>query len=441
MATNSPIARRIIVKFPNQVGLNYGLGNEQILVQRKIGDWGEILNKYPNIPIELKPLIDGLPPSKIKELADKVPQSKQANDPFSYFSISCPPGVDPTAILNIVSRWPVKAYLEELPAEIPKNSTSGSVPSHVTQGYLEPAIGIDARYAHSLGPPGQGAGVMFIDMEQGWEHDPHTKKISHNDLPLDIPLLSGVNETNFFHGTAVLGVVAARGISTSCRGVAPLASVNCVSMFRAAAGSIFRFPNIAEAIKSATSSFLDAGNLGVLLIEAQLNDQGVFLPVEVESDKFDAIEEATELGIVVVEAAGNGGRNLDDIIIKDSGAILVGGGTSSSPFKRVGGSNWSEKNNRVHCFAWGENVLTLSNFGSNGVMTFDGTSSAASIIAGAAIIVQSVAQHRFGVRLKPEQVRTLLQFGTASHKNEVGVMPNLRQILDVEIGKLINMPK
>ena len=54
---------------------------------------------------------------------------------------------------------------------------------------------------------------------------------------------------------------------------------------------------------------------------------------------FDAIKTATANGKIVVEAAGNGSMNLDNSIYKnlfnrsyrDSGAILVGAGTSSTP--------------------------------------------------------------------------------------------------------------
>ena len=82
---------------------------------------------------------------------------------------------------------------------------------------------------------------------------------------------------------------------------------------------------------------------GVLLLELQLNELRL-LPVEVEPATFEAIRLATALGIVVVEAAGNGALDLDadpDAIaglIDDSGAIMVGGSTTNAQLKP--GSTW-----------------------------------------------------------------------------------------------------
>ena len=69
---------------------------------------------------------------------------------------------------------------------------------------------------------------------------------------------------------------------------------------------------------------------------------------------FDAIRLAVALGIVVVEAAGNGGFDLDNytdgagdfvlrrgsVDFKDSGAIMVGASTSTVPHNRMGFSNF-----------------------------------------------------------------------------------------------------
>lgn len=67
--------------------------------------------------------------------------------------------------------------------------------------------------------------------------------------------------------------------------------------------------NRTDAIVAAASamSFAD-----VLLLESQTNYGGLSLvPCEAEPAVFDAIRLATALGIVVVEAGGNGGNDLD----------------------------------------------------------------------------------------------------------------------------------
>ena len=98
---------------------------------------------------------------------------------------------------------------------------------------------------------------------------------------------------------------------------------------------------------------------------------------------------------------------------------------------------------RVHCYAWGEQVVTTDYhvFNPFNAYTmpcgphapFDGTSSAAAILAGAALAVQGMAHATRGCRLAPEAVRAILSDpdnGTASAPGaQIGVMPDLRKII------------
>ncbi len=93
------------------------------------------------------------------------------------------------------------------------------------------------------------------------------------------------------------------------------------------------------------------------------------LPVEVEAAAFDAIRHVTDLGIVVVEAAGNGGHDLDayldgknrhvldrsSIDFRDSGAIMVGAATSTIPHSRL---DFSNHGSRIDCYGWGADIDT-----------------------------------------------------------------------------------
>jgi hypothetical protein len=196
---------------------------------------------------------------------------------------------------------------------------------------------------------------------------------------------------------------------------------------------------------------LSAGD--VLLLEAQtwldpLTGSGPFVPVETEPAVFDVIRLATSLGIVVVEAGGNGGVDLDtynhaikgDFLNRsstsfdDSGAILVGAATSNSPHTRL---DFSCYGSRVDCYAWGENVQTATSPSTTAyTAAFGGTSSASPIIAGAAVLVQAIAEANLGHRFDPLQLRTILSEpanGTTSGdpaSDRIGVMPNLRAIID-----------
>jgi len=167
---------------------------------------------------------------------------------------------------------------------------------------------------------------------------------------------------------------------------------------------------------------------------------------------FDLIELATKKGIIVIEPAGNGdtsgdpvGNNLDDFKnarenkvldrtpgnaeFKDSGAIMVAAASDRNGHSKMKSTNFG---NRIDCFAWGENVFTTNNpaeLPGPYLPDFNGTSSASAIIAGAAIVVQSIVEASGKPRLSPAQMRDILsQNGTSG--NRIGVMPNLKKIID-----------
>jgi hypothetical protein len=251
----------------------------------------------------------------------------------------------------------------------------------------------------------------------------------------------------------VLGEICAVDNTLGCIGVAPnVASVNVVSYWTS---------TIPNAILAAIAN-LSFGD--VLLLEVQISITGWSnMPIEVLDGNFDMIRLATALGLVVVEAAGNGGNDLDTYTdsagnailnrtaagFRDSGAIVVGAASSTTPHVRISTPTWlwgSNFGSRVDCYAWGEDVDTCSS--SNGgsttmyTATFNGTSSASPIIAGAALVVQGIAEQLppsgIGYRFSPRQLRRMLSDpdpaagNTASNNpavDRIGVMPNLRAII------------
>ena len=99
---------------------------------------------------------------------------------------------------------------------------------------------------------------------------------------------------------------------------------------------------------------------------------------------------------------------------------------------------------RIDCYAWGEGIAVRDQYtGLNGSAShnyagqFGGTSGAAAIIAGAALVVQSVSVALHKTRLTPSQMRFVLsskQYGTVSSNGQgsekIGVMPDLEKIID-----------
>lgn len=448
---------RVIVKFHDYVQLPYIDGIEKYIDEYQLGDWKGFAQTYPGV--RMRRLFGALKAERISELVSQAverdPNYQPANF-FTYFAVVCPPGADPQEVAKTISAWPAveQAYPAPKPQSPPAVNPDND-PRFPFQGYLDPApAGIDAEFAWDYDPPGGGSGggdgggpaidLRFVDLEQGWVLD-------HEDLVAKgITLISGENLYYHYHGTAVLGEVTAVDNTIGCIGITPnLASVRVVSEWRDESTY-----DTADAILSA----LDVLNFGdVLLLEAQTN-YGSYskVPVEVYAATFDVIRLGSALGVIIVEAAGNGANDLDTLSFggygqmlnrssddfRDSGAIMVGAATSAAPHSRMSFSNYGS---RIDCYAWGENVNTLT--GSPGVTndytaTFSGTSSASPIVSGAALAVQGILHTNPGYRFGPYQMRALLSnefINTPSanpNSDRIGVMPDLGAILGEALGML-----
>jgi subtilisin family serine protease len=193
----------------------------------------------------------------------------------------------------------------------------------------------------------------------------------------------------------------------------------------------------------------------VLLIELQSSGpRHRYLPVEFWDDVFDVIEVATRRGVIVIEAAGNGGEDLDHTAYKgklsrkgrDSGAIMVGAGAPPREgFVDRARLDFSNYGSRVDVQGWGRKVATLDYgdlqrcAGSDRHYTdrhytgeFAGTSSASPIVAGAAVLLQSYAKQQ-GKSLSPAEVRDILRATgtpqTSDTKQQIGPRPDLARAL------------
>lgn len=280
------------------------------------------------------------------------------------------------------------------------------------QKYLGPApSGIDAPFAWQLAG-GRGQAVAFADIEGGWNQ-------AHEDLPgqriADVggPHMPGRGWQA--HGTAVLGEVAAVDNDLGMTGIAP-------EVARLVTSSI-RDLTIAEAIDRAQAA-LEPGD--VLLIELHaIGPRRRFIPVEYWSDVYEAVRVATGRGVVVVAAAGNGGEDLDRKIYRgrlsragrDSGAVLVGAGAPDADgFVDRSRLDFSNYGSRVDLQGWGRMVATLDYgdlqgcdaHGRKYTALFSGTSSASPVVAGAAVLVESIYRAERGCPLAPRELRALL---------------------------------
>ncbi len=335
------------------------------------------------------------------------------------------------------------------------------------QGYLNAAPGgIDAYYAWTL-PGGRGAGVRVIDCEWAW-------LLTHEDLTQNQGgVVVGASAGDINHGTAVAGEIGGDVNAVGITGIASDAN------FRAAA---FSLPT-ATVIRSA-ADLLSPGDIILLEIHRAgprfgfmgRADQRGYVGIEWWPDDWAAIRYASNKGIIVVEAAGNGAENLDDPIYSvrpagfpatwtnpfnranpQCGAVIVGAG---APPPGTHGRNHGADRSRLDfsnygaCLdaqGWGREVTTTGYGDLQGGMDnrlhytdqFSGTSSASPIVVGALACVQGILKAKGRIPLTPARARDLLRTTGSPQQNEpgrpatqrIGNRPNLRQMVAAVIGE------
>jgi subtilisin family serine protease len=313
------------------------------------------------------------------------------------------------------------------------------------QGYLHDApvgIGIQGAWPKS---GGKGKDVTVCDVEANWNR-------AHQDLPRSIVDFGGKKVSQQLwrdHGTAVLGILAAKLGQSGIRGICPEARLAIQSGFY---DTDF---NIARAIASAIKK-MSRGD--ILLIEMQApGPTGKYLPMHYWDDVYSALRAAVDAGIVPVVAAGNGGVNFDDSrwsgtnLQKSFDGFLVGSGVpvsnyydSEKKYGRIGAPRSAMPNSnyghRVNMQAWGWHVATLGYGDLQGgaekrwaTLRFAGTSSAAAIVCGAAACLQGVAKARLRTALSASELHAhLFKTGTqqTGGKN-IGPQPNLAAAVDL----------
>lgn len=344
------------------------------------------------------------------------------------------------------------AYAEALP------SPSPVTPDYTAdQGYFDPPpLGIDADYAHTV-PGGSGANVRIIDVEYDWNenHEDLSKaRLPGAMIPNGTPALPDQPGFDDNHGTAVLGELIADDNTFGVTGLAHDAGIGMVNQYNTDGAARPAAIDLAGA----------AAALGdVVLLEMQTRGAGAtdedtrYCPVEWEFAEYVAILATTIKGVIVVEAAGNGNQDLDDVGaygapfpngLPDSGAIIVGAGGGAAggtpPRARM---DFSTHGARVNVQGWGQQVMTTGYGTAAGSdpadknkwyrADFSGTSSASPIVASAAAMLSSVAKQQGDANgLTSVEMRSLLMStGTAQDTGpgtlagNIGPQPNLLEAL------------
>lgn len=324
------------------------------------------------------------------------------------------------------------------------------------QGYLDAAPGGVNVPAVTGVAGGGGAGVRVFDGEEDWE-------MRHEDRPVNfLGLVSGEPlpsvDADQDHGTAVMGVIAAADNGFGVTGIAPDAAVGLVRFKPLLVDSS---NTILTAVKDQN---MKAGDILVLPLDRP-GPRGNSIAIEWWPDDFAAIRHATDQGVIVVAAAGNGGDDLDhpdyDTPLAgfqpawrnpfrrgamDSGAILVGAGippNSGEPDRsRHGDSNFGTA---VDVQGWASAIFTTgygdqergndttrfytSNFGM--------TSGSTAMIAGVLACVQGARIAAGKNPWTPSEARNALRAtgspqqasATSPIAERIGNRPNLAELI------------
>lgn len=380
----------------------------------------------------------------------------------SYWRLLLSPDDDPEEARTELDRMREVeiAYLETEVSEASCLDVSGNE-YQAQQAVLDDAPqGIGARRAWCRSN-GTGQNVSVIDLEYNWIQ-------GHEDLPIfsifygHNGILSGTVKGD--HGAAVLSIIGGLNNATGMVGIAPtLKALDAVSHYDHATGTLY---HIADAVEAATTR-LGAGD--ILCIEVQRVQNGGQYPVEIDPVDRDAIRLASNQGIIVIVAAGNGNANLDnyfDVTTKvsldpgapapqfiDTGAIMVGASdfaVVSDPggfdgHARYGSSNYGK---RIDCYALGSSnyaagyddlgsyqLGSITGYTSN----FRATSAATAVVTGAAALVQGWYRSAWCKQpLRPSQMRSMLSNpanGTRQalvNQKPIGIMPDLDRIMTVQ---------
>ncbi|NIF07560.1 S8 family serine peptidase [Chryseobacterium sp. Tr-659] len=395
--------------------------DEMARSSREIGNSGESVEK-------LKRIFKASLSFQNEETSQKIIQTLERFPEIEYVSVMSSTPIEPP----LVNMFVVTPDLESL------------------QTYLNDNPGINAKYAWSRGITGQN--IRVRDVEYGF-YKTHEMLANQNSIQLEPGYSpnSGLSANNYRdHGTAVVSILGSVKDNIGLTGAAYSASD---------IKGYMEWTTVGYNRASAVSRSINASQAGdIILYEMQTGGKdGQYCPAEYDKVIWDMTKAATDSGIIIIAAAGNGNQNLDDPFYAsymsrgNSGAIIVGAGSPNTTHSKL---SFSTYGNRVDVQGWGSNVLAAGygsyakydNDNNRTYNYFNGTSSATPTVASAAILIQSFYRQTTGQNLTPAAMKNLListgipQGGTVANQ-KIGPLPNVKNaILQLE-GKLVKPVK
>jgi hypothetical protein len=349
----------------------------------------------------------------------------------------------------------------------------------VDQEYLEKDPGVNAKYAWSNGADGSNVTVHVV--EYGLNID-HEEFVGRNAKIADGMTVSS-EATSFIteHGTATAGVVFSHDGGYGTKGIAYNADEYILY-------PEWQEGQIWDRVQAVSNAVTNANRGDIIIYEMQFpGPDDKYVVAEIDPLVWDLTKIATDNGIVVVAAAGNGHGNLDSPDYDeynsrgDSGAIIVG---ASMPDTLHETYSFSTFGSRVNINAWGSDVFTTgygyiqigpdNDINQYYMSSYSGTSSATAISGGCVTALQSFyytisgGQYLTSVEMRDilvqsgiqladttpvgsyidmeaamEMMTTLLSSSDENFENQVIVYPNptsdfikIRQLQNTELKKV-----
>jgi subtilisin family serine protease len=351
-------------------------------------------------------------------------------------------------LVRTLERFPEVKYvsvMSNVPVEPPLVNMFVATPDlESLQTYLNDNPGINAKYAWSRGITGQN--IRIRDVEYGF-YKTHEMLANQNSIQLEPGYTpnAGLSGNNYRdHGTAVVSILGSVKDNIGLSGAVYNASD---------IKGYMEWTTVGYNRASAVSRSINASHAGdIILYEMQTGGKdGQYCPAEYDSVIWDLTKAATDSGIIIIAAAGNGNQNLDDPFYTayrargNSGAIIVGAGSPNTTHSKL---SFSTYGNRVDVQGWGSSVMAAGygsyakydNDNNRTYNYFSGTSSATPIVASAAVLIQSFYYQNTGQYLTPAAMKNLLvstgipQGGTVTGQ-KIGPLPNVKNaILQLESG-------
>lgn len=325
----------------------------------------------------------------------------------------------------------MSAKIIPFPSDIPP-----ATPLYTNEQQYITDYGVDMAYAWNLGLTGQGINIRDVEGSMNPDHEEFNERnvffaenmTIHPDF---------INEET--HGTGVFGIMYADPGEYGVTGLAHGANeVVMYSVVTVDAGYDTAF-SISKSIEGSTEG-------DFVIYELQTDGAlGEYGPVEYEQPIWDLTKAATDAGIIIVAAAGNGAENLDAPEYQEyrdrgnSGAIIVGGGSNDESHNRLWYSTYGE---RVDLQGWGWDVLTagtgtaykINDDNNQTYAWFNGTSSATPIVASCAVVLQSYYHENTGDYLSGTELKNILkETGKAQGtdlEGNIGPLPSMPEAIE-----------